>query len=120
MEARVCDLKRRLDARNSAAHHQRVGIDRNFHLFQRSIFDHSGHGAGYHRLGFLRRHDLVRVNPRNLLADGSQLNQVRIQSRVLRRCAEGLLMQMRRTSRHDHARQPKFLDVFLDQFLPQT
>ncbi len=41
MKTRIGNFKRRLNARNAAAHHQCIGIDRHLEFIQRLIFDHS-------------------------------------------------------------------------------
>ena len=115
--AGVGDLQRALDAGDAAAHHQRGGMDRNRHRFQRALVPDAFDAAGDHRLGLGSGRGLVGVHPRDLLADGYHLAQVGIQPGLCAGGAEGLLVQVRRAGRHDHAGQAQFLDVLLDQLL---
>ena len=76
--------------------------------------------AGHHRLGLFRGDGLVVMDPRDLLADGSQLAKIWIQPGVLRRGPESFFVQMGGTSRDHDPCQAKFLDILFDQLLPQA
>ena len=60
------------------------------------------------------------VDPRDLLADGDHVEQVRVQPGALAGAAEGGLVQVRRAGGHHHAVQPELLDVLLDHLLAEA
>jgi hypothetical protein len=71
-------LERGLDACDAAAHHQDVGIHRRAQRLQRLMERHPPHRGQNQGLGFLRGHARVVVNPRAVLANVRDLDQIAV------------------------------------------
>ena len=119
-EARIGDLERGRDAGDPAAHDQRGRVDRHPVRLQRRVLRDAQDATGHHGLGLGGGGLLIGVDPGDLLADGDQLAQVRVETRSLARAAERLLVHVRRTGRDDDTGQAQLADVFLDQLLPKA
>ena len=59
-------------------------------------------------------------SPGDVLADVGHLEEVGVEAGVRAGAAEGLLVQVRRAGRHDHAVELLLLDVLLDQLLAEA
>ena len=108
-ETGVGDLERGLDAGNATADHQGGRVDGHVQRLERLVVDDPLDTARDDRLGFFGGGDFIGVHPGDLLADGDQLAQVGVQIGFLAGGAEGLFVQVRRTSGHDHAGQTHVL-----------
>jgi hypothetical protein len=120
MEARVGDLERRLDAGDAAAHHQRIRVDGDFDLLERFVFSITRSTApATIALAFPWRRPCRYAPTKPARGWKPARTDTGSSPAFFAGRAEGLLMQVRRAGCHDHARQPQFLDVFFDQFLPR-
>ena len=117
--ARVSQLQRCLEARDTPADHERGLVHADEHRFQRLLVLHPTHSGCDERLDLLGRECSILGHPRDMLADVGHVEEVRVHACVLTSTAERLFVQMGRAGGHHHTGQVLFLDVLLDHRLPE-
>ncbi len=118
--AGVGEGHRRVDARDAAADHQHIGMDRHFLHFERLVMGHALDCGARERLGFLGGFLAVGVHPRVVLADVDHVEEERVQPAGLGGAPEGVLVQERRTGGNDDAVELELADVLLDELLARV
>ncbi len=118
--ARVGDVQRRLDARHSAADHQRAPRHRNADGLERAVVPHLGHRQADQVDGLRGGLVAVVMHPSAMLADVGHFDQVGIQARRSHGSPEGLQMHVRRAGGHHHAVQFLGRDLLADHRLARV
>ena len=117
LETRLCDIERRLNARNAAADDKRPLRDRASAGGKRRVQLHLCNRGSAQNNRLFRRFLLVLMNPGALLADVRDLNHVVVEPRFVAGLAERLLMHPGRARTDDHACEPQLLNFILNHLL---
>ena len=98
--------------------HEDGRVDRDLLRLQRLVGDHPADGSPGEVLGLLSRGDVIRVHPRDVLADVHHLEVEGIQPALCHGVAEGVLVKEGRAGRHHDPVELVVPNVLLDQLLP--